>query len=63
MTPDQLERWCAQTLELITGGEHDVNALIKKTGRKWGTLAAIKHLGKLGIVARYGNTVHKIVHY
>ena len=59
-TTQQLERWCAHVLEIITGGEHNVDQIIRKRQSRMGTLMAIKHLQKLGVIARYGNSVQKL---
>ena len=61
MTQDQLARWCASVLELIAGGHHNVDDIIKaRKGARMSTLVALKHLQQIGSVARYGNTVTKL---
>jgi hypothetical protein len=58
-TVAQLEKWSAEVMALVDNGWHDVDAIIKRTNRKWGTLAAIKHLCNLGVLLRYGNYLKK----
>ena len=58
MTTEQLERWCKSVLELIAGGHHHVDDIIKaRGGARMSTLVALKHLGAAGVIVRYGNTV------